>query len=452
MTPDLVRITVSAPGRGVDVALPGTVELAALLPSLVRHVGASIVDGGANGGWVLRRPDGGLLETHRTLDGQVSDGDTVHLVPARADWPEPDHDDLADAIALGMRRRVPPWDGRSTLAFGLAVFAAAFVTALYPIVTYRPGKLLPGLLALTLAAALTVFATVLARAFAEARAGTVLASVALPYAFVGGYLAAGGGLGRTAAGHVLLGSVALVAVSVTGSVALAGAGRLFVAGGVAGLLGVTGGLLALWSTGVKTAAVLVVLLVIGMISLPVLAMRIGRLPFPVVPQTAADLGASLLPDAARLRIAVIRSEQALSGLLVGAALVHVVVAPLLATGGVSATILLILAALLNLLRARTFAAVRHRLPLLAAGVSALLVLVVLTLRDLPPPDRLTWGVAGVVVAAGVVLAVTVGYSRRRPSPHLRRAAEVVDVTLILLMIPVGCSVLGLYGRVRGLAG
>ncbi len=103
----LARVTISAPQRRVDVALPEHVPLAELLPEVLRHAGEGLADDGEkHGGWLLRRTDGVALATAQGLFPQgVRDGEVLHLVPARDDWPELEYDDVVEAIAEGARRR-----------------------------------------------------------------------------------------------------------------------------------------------------------------------------------------------------------------------------------------------------------------------------------------------------------------------------------------------------------
>ncbi|MBX6358002.1 MAG: EsaB/YukD family protein, partial [Micromonosporaceae bacterium] len=55
----LARVTVAAPNRRMDVALPDTMLVAELLPHLLRHAGDDLADiGDRQGGWVLRRASG----------------------------------------------------------------------------------------------------------------------------------------------------------------------------------------------------------------------------------------------------------------------------------------------------------------------------------------------------------------------------------------------------------
>src|SRR2546423_1247412 len=128
----LARVTVSAPGRRLDVALPEHAPLAELLPEILRHAGEGLLDAGqAHGGWVLRRPDGRPLSVGVGLAQQgVQDGDVLHLVPARAGWPELEYDDVVDAIAAGARRYGRAWDGAATLAAGLVVAGVAGLSGL----------------------------------------------------------------------------------------------------------------------------------------------------------------------------------------------------------------------------------------------------------------------------------------------------------------------------------
>ena len=96
MSTGLARVTISAPHRRVDVALPEQTPLVELLPEVLRHAGEGLADSGEeHGGWVLRRADGDVLATARPLAVQgVRDGEVLHLVPAQAQWPQLEYDDV----------------------------------------------------------------------------------------------------------------------------------------------------------------------------------------------------------------------------------------------------------------------------------------------------------------------------------------------------------------------
>ncbi len=158
----LARVTVSAPARRVDVALPEHAPLAELLPELLRHAGDGLADvGQAHGGWVLRRTDGVALSVAAGLATQgVRDGAVLHLVPARTSWPELEYDDVVDAIAAGARRYGRGWDGTVTRATALALGAVAALLGLVELIrAARPGATAPVALAATV---LLLFAGALA--------------------------------------------------------------------------------------------------------------------------------------------------------------------------------------------------------------------------------------------------------------------------------------------------
>ncbi|MFD0631080.1 EsaB/YukD family protein [Catenulispora yoronensis] len=122
------RVTVVAPTRRVDVALPEDVPLAELLPELLRLVGAP---GPATGpaalsGYVLTGFDGTALDTAAALSDQgVVDGGILRLRPAD-DVPEAAvHDDIADAVAEAVLAGSSQWSATALRATALAVVGIA---------------------------------------------------------------------------------------------------------------------------------------------------------------------------------------------------------------------------------------------------------------------------------------------------------------------------------------
>ncbi|GHJ05911.1 hypothetical protein TPA0907_02780 [Micromonospora humidisoli] len=80
----LARVTIAAPQRRMDVALPNGMLVGELLPHLLRHAGEGLGDAGEQqGGWVLRRATGTLLEATRNLAVQgVPRRELMHLTTA----------------------------------------------------------------------------------------------------------------------------------------------------------------------------------------------------------------------------------------------------------------------------------------------------------------------------------------------------------------------------------
>src|SRR5262245_56153225 len=112
----MARITVRAPHRRLDVAVPHQVPLAELLPELLWRCGEAGFDQPAAAhGWQLRRSDGAALRADVPLSHQgVRDGDALYLVPASLAWPEPAYDDVVAEIAVAARRHGRAWDGVAT--------------------------------------------------------------------------------------------------------------------------------------------------------------------------------------------------------------------------------------------------------------------------------------------------------------------------------------------------
>ncbi|OLB79061.1 MAG: type VII secretion integral membrane protein EccD [Actinobacteria bacterium 13_2_20CM_2_71_6] len=435
----LARVTVSAPQRRLDVALPEHAPLAELLPELLRHAGEGLPDAGqAHGGWVLRRTDGTALSVGAGLAHQgVRDGDVLHLVPARVGWPELEYDDVVDAIAAGARRYGRVWDGTATRATGLVVAGVALLLGAVELVTSRAGPPAPAILALAVAGLLVVGGVVASRGYGDGVVGASLGGFALPYALVGGYLLLRGVPG------VLVGATALLLVATVGAVGVGHGLRIFVGGVTAGCLGVLGALLAYWLPAAGAAAVVLAVLVTGVPAVPLLAIRLGRLPMPVLTPDGQPR-----PDRATVFAAVVRTDEMVTGMLLGHAAATLCAATVLAmAGGTAGRLLVGVAGTGFLLRARLFPTVRQRLPLLVAGAGGVLVL----LFGAGTVPRL--GLVGGLVALGL-LAVLAGavYRRRAPGPYLGRAADILDALCVVAVIPVACAVLGLYGRMRGLIG
>ncbi|MGK5743251.1 type VII secretion integral membrane protein EccD [Micromonospora sp. URMC 103] len=460
----LARVTISAPQRRLDVALPEQVPLAELLPDVLRHAGEGLADDGErHGGWVLRRTDGAVLSTAQALLAQgVRDGEVLHLVPARAHWPELEYDDVVEAIADGARRRGGAWSASATRVAVLVGAGVPLGVGLLALLGGGPQHR-EGWAAAAVALLLTLAGTAASRAYGDGVTATTLGGYALPYAAAAGALAVGSGdpvgpvgpLRWVGAAELLAATVALLLASVLGLLGVATRLRVFVAGATVGLVGVPTALGGLLLGAAGTAAVLLSVLVFAVGAIPLLAIRLGKLPLPPITLPAAsDDGSPArdLPDRGRVYAAVARTEEMLTGMLLGHALLAVVAAGVLvAAGGVAARALVAVTAAVLLLRARVFVAVRHRVPPVLAGLAGYAVLGAALTGDAGGPGRLGLAAVGAVLA---LLAVAAGatYARRPVSPYLGRVADLADTALVVAVVPVACAVLDLYERARGLLG
>jgi type VII secretion integral membrane protein EccD len=173
-----------------------------------------------------------------------------------------------------------------------------------------------------------------------------------------------------------------------------------------------------------------------------------------VPRTVEDLRRTeRTPDAEAVFSAVHASDEVLTGLLLGAAIISAACAPVLTLrGGVSGGVLAMIVAVALLLRGRLFLTVHQRLPLLTAGVAELAAGVGVLSATLPVEVRAVAVTVALLVVAGTVAAAGLAYSRRPPSPYLGRIGDVLDTVLVISVIPLACGVVGLYSYARGLAG
>ncbi|KAB1906646.1 type VII secretion integral membrane protein EccD, partial [Micromonospora sp. AMSO31t] len=430
MTSGLARVTISAPRRRVDVALPEQIPLAELLPEVLRHAGEGLADDGErHGGWVLRRTDGAVLATAQALLPQgVRDGEVLHLVPARAEWPELEYDDVIEAIADGARRRGAAWSPRATRAAALAGAGMPLAVGLLAVLAAGPGPRNGWPVAAVVALLLVLAATAASRAYGDGPVGATLGGYALPWAAAAGALAVGSGdpvgplrpLPWVGAPELLAGSVALLLVSVLGLLGVASRSRVFLAGATTGVAGAAAGLGGLFLDPAGTAAVLLCALVFALGGLPLLAIRLGKVPLPPITlpvPAGTPPGVRGLPDRARVHAAVARTEEMLTGMLLGHAVLAVAATAVLVTaGGLAGRLLVAVGCGVLLLRSRLFVAVRHRVPAVAAGLAGYALLGAVLADRAGPAGRLALSVGGLVLAL-VAVAAGATYARRPVSPY-----------------------------------
>jgi type VII secretion integral membrane protein EccD len=441
----LTRITVASPQRRVDIVLPDEVPLAELMPDLVQRAGDGLADQGQqHGGWALHRFGGTrIAATESMAAAGVRDGEVLHLMPARTAWPEPEYDDVVDEIAVRARQLGPRWSGAATRVAGILAAGAVLVAGLLPPV----GAAGAGAPTLGLAAVLLAAGILAARAYGEALVGVALAAYSLPVAFVGGLHVLGSG--PLTASDLIVAATALTVWAVTGAIGAGGGLWIFVGGAAAGLLGSAAAMAATGTDAARAAALLLVVAVAGATLAPSLAIRLGRLPLPVVtlPADADPATLASRPAADRLLAAVVRTDAMLTGLLAGVAAAATGAAWVLASAGAAARVLTLVAGLALLLRARLLATVRQRAPLLAGGTAVLLA----------PFATGAWDLGGLAVPALAVAVVGlaaagVRYRRRAPSPYLGRAADIAEALCLVSVVPIAAAVLGLYSATRGLFG
>jgi type VII secretion integral membrane protein EccD len=310
---------------------------------------------------------------------------------------------------------------------------------------------------LALSVVLAAAGIALSRALADSVAGAVIGALAMPYALLGGFLLLGGELplDRFGAPQLLVGSMTMLVVAVIGYFGVGDLRRFFVGGMLAGVAGAGGAGLGMTAVrGVGAAAILVTVLLIVGPAVPMLSVRLAKVPMPTVPRDAEDLRASdAFPSLRQTMAQVALSTEILAGLLLGTSVVTVVgVAVLAATTDVTALLLAGTVSAAHLLRARMVIATRQRISPLVAGVVGLMAVAVGATVAAPAWARFGLLLPGLLLVAVLTCIGSLVFSRRPPSPYLGRLADIADVLLTLAAGPLAAGVLGLFHAMRGLGG
>ncbi len=457
---ELSRVTIVAPTTRVDLALPANVPLADLLPTLLRLADEELADdGAAQGGWVLSRLGGRMLDSGRTA-GQldIRDGEVLYFPRRSAVADDMVFDDVVDAVATATQARAGRWQTSGTRGFALAVATLALLGGAAAVFFAGGSAVIASIVGLVAALGLVATAAVLARAFGDSQASVVLGVVALAYATVGGLLLLAGSRSwhHLGAPDVLVGASALITFAVIATVATGEATGLFVGASGAGLALVIGSAVCLMF-GVPPAAGAAVVGALAFALLPALPMfayRLARLPIPSVPSGPADLKADAETVDGRLILARSdRAEEILTGLIGTVALIVLGAQVALAfDGGVAGLLLCSVLALLLMLRARPMTGRRQRLIVLIAGVIGSSFAVAALIGASSPVIRVAVIPAGLLLVSIAALVYGLAVAGRRISPLWGRTLDVIEIVLIVAVIPLACWVCGAYGWVRAIRG
>lgn len=455
----LLRVTVAAPQRRLDLALPEQASVAEVLPGLLLKAGEHLADQAApDGGWVLRRADGAELALGRTLSShRIRDGEILHLVPRELDWPELEYDDLVDAVASGAGKLGALWTAQHTRRAGLSGAAVALLVGLVAVLRQGSPWAEPATWLLLCAVLLIAAGVSLARVVGDSGAGALVAGLGLLFAASGGLLLLAGDerWPMIGAPQVLAGGTALMLAAIACYLGVVDSATLFAGAASTGLFALIAGWLGTADSldGSDVAAIVASTVFAFSPFYSQWCLRLGRLPMPILPRTTADLVRDdPLPARREVYGAVLRADGLLTGLLIGMSLtVSTAMVLLIVDHSRAATILLGLLTVGCLLRARVYPVLKHRMLFLGAGLAGV------ACSALGPLSRSAADPVPVLVPLAVVFAaitITLGlrYSSKLPSPYLGRYAEILEVLVTLSLIPLACSVLGLYAVVRGWGG
>jgi type VII secretion integral membrane protein EccD len=458
----LCHLTVRAPGRILDLAVPADVPVADLLPTLLRYSGEELEENGLDhGGWVLQRLGESPLDDEGTLESLgLKDGDVLHLRPHADALPEVRLDDLVDAIADVMGERVHGWSpavGRRLLRGAVAV---CVLTAL-GVLAWPGGPVVPRVVTAAVAGLLLLAgAATASRAVGDAAAGATLGFLAVPGLALAGWLLAGGTLSGPHPHHVLGARLLAAGATAAGAAALALAATavyppLFVATATAAVAAASAG--ALMSVGDvavgdASAAVAAVAVVLGGF-VPSLSFKLAGLRMPPLPASAQQLQEGIEPHngrdvATRTELAAdwMTALYAATGAVCAGCLVALVRSPGLPEMLTAGTLSLLL-----LLHGRGLVNVWQRLALVIPGLWGATLLAVGAAARLSPADRPAL-VVGLLALAAALAVASWTVPGRRMLPYWGRAAELLQSLLAIILLPLTLWTFGVFGALRAING
>ncbi|MBI9114360.1 type VII secretion integral membrane protein EccD [Sanguibacter suaedae] len=437
----LVRISVVAGDRRLDVGAPGSIPLAELVPGLARSL--RLLDPSTvYGGYRLLRADGQELDTSVSLIAQgITDGEVLTLEAGATTTDHRVYDDVVEAVADAVERDSAPWTPQDSARTAVGAAVAFLLSGAVLILGSSDGSSLPPVVALVAGALVVAAAAVVGRREQYLLGAQALVLCAAAFWAVGGLLlptpgpagiwgwpAAAAGAGALAAGLVAAGvlparrEVAVVPVT---------------AGAVLGLAGVV------VATGDAPAghvlALTVALAVTASNGIPWLAL--ASTPVRVVsPQSDAEIGETPPPVSAEsVQRAYDRGRRVQLALRSAVGLVTLIVTPTVVGLGAVGTVLMVLCFTGMLL------SVRQTYSRTDVGIAMTTGVVGITLATLAAALLHPSWHGTLLVSVSVVAAVVVGACLVAPRPRAAfgRVADSVELVSLALLLPLGVTAAGL---------
>ncbi|GAA2727431.1 type VII secretion integral membrane protein EccD [Cellulomonas aerilata] len=433
---EIVRLTVVARSRTADLTLPALLPLAEVLPGVVRTLGVLEPDE-VHGGCRVHTADGHALDLDASLLAQgVRDGAVLSVSVGVDEKPPKVYDDLVEAIADVVEEQAGTWTAESSRRTMLSV---AGVLALLGAWTLHAAAIPPLPAALT-AAGVAVIATlggaVLARVRQDVEGALVLFGTAVAFALVAASRDLVSGPGAT-------GVVAGLGVALVGAVGLAvlrERGWPLLPAVTVGVVGAAAGGLVV-GTGLDPGRVLLVLTVLLVLVAglaPRYALQLTRTAPPPLQSEDAILRDPDPIDGTAVRDRVELSARLVHGLRLTLAVLHVLVAPVVAPMNPLAFAVSWLVSVLLVLAARRDARAVDVVVSVAGGVLSVATATIGAVLAEP-----AWApvLAAVVAMSAVGVNLLMAFPPRSVLARAR-ATDVVESVLLVLLVPLTVLALG----------
>ncbi len=438
----LVRVSVVAGERRADLALPGALPVAELLPELARAVG--VLDARtAYAGYTLLTSDGRRLtgDTGLTFQG-VEDGGVLTVASGVDEEPPRVYDDIVEAMADAVEQDLRPWEpaaGRRTALASAALFLGLGALAL---VLLRP-DLVAGAAAGVASLVLLASALVLARVQAEHEAALTLAWVGVVYAAVCGLVAAPAGplleapTALAGAGAVLAGLVGAVGLVERRTLLLPAVAVGAVVAGASGVVTVSS-----FSAGAVYTVALVVVVLAGS-ALPWLALGATSTRVEQVHSEADITAEPREVQPGRVRRDARAGHDILLAVTATVGLLTVLVSPLAVGLGLTGALVVVCACAVQMLRTRQYRVGTEVATGLVCGVAGLAAVAVSIIVEQPG-----WrGGLAVVLAVAAAALLVAALVPSPPSVRRGRLGDLSELVALVAMLPLLVFAIGLVGAV-----
>lgn len=441
---ELVRVTVAAGGRKVDLALPARIPVAELVPEIVSAVG-SLDPYDVYAGYTVVTAEGVVLDGDDTLMAQqVHDGALLSVV-AGVDRAAPKvYDDVIEAVADAVEQVGGAWSERASRATVLWVSGLALALGAATLVMQTSvSDDLRGILAASAAVVLVLSGAVFALLRKDTASAAVASSAAAVYAVVASYALVDGPL----LGRPLL--VAAVAVAAIGTVGLFVLGRQMWAAVPPVLLGVVAAacsavLSASELDPAKVVLVPMVLAVVAAAAVPLWSLSATRTTTAPIRSESEILADPEPIEFDRVSRGVELASYLAVGLSLGLSMLIAATSVLVVRLGVTGFAICLAAALLQVLNTRRYLLSRDVVVGIAGGLASGTAAVLAALAFQP-----TWrpGLAVMLAATAAVLLVALALP---PAPRVawERFVDVVEVVLLVAILPLTLVALNALALVR----
>lgn len=435
----LVRVTVSAGDRSVDLGAPGNVPVAELVPGLARTLGL-LDPATVYGGFRLVRSDGVPVDSDRSLQAQgVADGAVLTLESGARIADVRVYDDVVEAVADAVEGQYAPWTAKDSTLTAVVAATSLLVTAAVLLLGADPRATFPPVVAGLGAALVLLAAAVVARVARHEIGARALVLAACGLGVVAGLTAgsapAAWGWPTAAAGGALL------LVAVAGAFALTSAQEICVGPGVVGIALLAGSAVIATTgspPGVVLALVVALVLTAGN-GIPWLAL--ASTPLRVISPRSDQEILTTPPavDPQEVREQYARGHRLQVALRAAVAALAIAAAPAVVATGVPGTLLMTAGFAGMLLGVRQTYSRQDVAVVMGAGIVGLTVTGVLAAAAHPGWRPALAVVAG--AAAAVVIVLTLLTPGRRLT--LGRLADTIEILSLAVLLPLGVAAAGL---------